>query len=206
MASRSINIDEAVQSAKAALDHANKSFSRTASKPEEKESPVIAPKIAPKSDLGSSLKWRAEQGKEAGKVLGQFKDGGKVPKTGKYKLHKGETVLTAKEGNEMSKKHEMGMSAMAGLGSNKKSKKKTHMHIEPTDNDGYITKQHSEGGENPSEPDHAVHAHSNLDALVKHVKSTYGAANTSDEEKESDESTPAPSPMAPGAPAGPVSA
>lgn len=47
------------------------------------------------SDVKSGLEWRAKQVKE----IGQMKEGGKVPKTGLYKMHKGEDVVTADKSN-----------------------------------------------------------------------------------------------------------
>jgi SLT domain-containing protein len=47
------------------------------------------------SDVGSGLRWRAEQVKN----IGEMKKGGTIPKTGSYKMHKGEEVVTADKSN-----------------------------------------------------------------------------------------------------------
>lgn len=81
-----------------------------------------------------------------------LKKGGKVPETGPYLLHKGEQVTPANKVKEMadkktaSKKPEAKKtdSAMDGLGKPSaaapRAKKSIHMHIEPTDNKGFIVK------------------------------------------------------------------
>lgn len=143
------------------------------------------------SDIASGLKWNAEQSRAAGSTLGQFKDGGKVPKTGKYKLHKGETVLTADEGKDIMKKSDMGMSAMAGLGSKKSKKKKMRMSIESSDNDGYITRHHAEGDEKEPMSKEETHVHPNMDALMKHVKDTMGGDEPESAGEEAAEQAPA---------------
>lgn len=47
------------------------------------------------SDVGTGIKYRLEQQKS----LGSMKKGGTIPKTGSYKMHKGEEVVTADKSN-----------------------------------------------------------------------------------------------------------
>lgn len=165
-----INIDDAVKNAKGALATANKKFpspapapTAPAAKPAAASSMPSIPMQTKKDaeDIKGGLKWRADQTKSNSDVLGQFKDGGKVPKTGNYKLHEGEKVLTKDEVDN-------GMSAMAD-----KAKPKVKLHIEPSDNDGFITQQHPATGPQ-NDDDKKVHVHPDLDHLVDHIKATYG--------------------------------
>lgn len=50
-----------------------------------------------KDDQGTGLGGARKQGMESAKILGSKKRGGKIKKTGKYRLHKGERVLTKKQ-------------------------------------------------------------------------------------------------------------
>jgi hypothetical protein len=50
-----------------------------------------------KDRIAESMAREANMNPRAGDLLGGFKKGGKVKKTGPYKLHKGERVLTARQ-------------------------------------------------------------------------------------------------------------
>jgi hypothetical protein len=182
--------DDALQGAKAALATAKAKFPTAPAAPAAPVKPKMAAPAAPKGDdTAGGLAWRAQQIKENPTVLGQFKDGGKVPKTGVYKLHKDETVLTADEGKAIAKKKDkdsgMGMATMA-LGMKKSPGGKTRMHIESSDNDGFITKSHSEDADGKGDGREQVHVHPSLDHLVDHVKKTYGAAPDNEPNEESE--------------------
>ena len=171
-----------LNAAKATLADANKKFPSPApaAAPVSTKAAGIMPRPASPTSglgdggaqLGKELKAKQDNVNAVAPVIGQFKDGGKVKKTGNYKLHEGETVLTAEQGKKKAAKAENGMEAMAAKA--KSGKSKHRMHIESTDNDGYITKHSSEDGEGKSDGREQVHVHPDMDALVNHVKSTFG--------------------------------
>jgi hypothetical protein len=63
----------------------------------QKASPAPKPKPNPATQYGSRPGEKRIDTSEMTKPLGSFKKGGKVKKTGVYKLHKGERVLNAKQ-------------------------------------------------------------------------------------------------------------
>jgi hypothetical protein len=93
-----------------------------------------------------------------------------------------EKPISATAGNALANKAKAKLgTATKGLGAKRKHKK-IHMSIEPTDNDGYITKQHSEGGEKPMDPSQdsdrpQTHAHPDLKALLAHIQGQYGGGD-----------------------------
>lgn len=166
-------VSKALESAKSALAGAKK-FTASAgdsdpSKFAPKPAPVAKPTPKPKpetglakdaSDVGSGLRWRAEQVKS----LGSFKKGGTVPKTGVYKLHEGEQVIPS----------EIMDKATSALGGPKKSKKKLHMNIKPTDDDRFHVVHTYSGGEKTDMPtENTEHAPSSLKELLAHVEKHY---------------------------------
>jgi len=103
-------------------------------------------------------------------LLGDYKHGTKnVPKTGAYKLEKGEAVVPAKE-NTMKKRMEAaGKKAMSKLGGKKAAHKKAAMRIQQTDNAGYHVQHDAVDGGEPQS-----HAFENLKGLMSHVQNHYG--------------------------------
>jgi hypothetical protein len=106
--------------------------------------------------------------KSAGNPLGSFKQGGTVPKTGVYKLHKDEKVIPAKSTGMKD------MMSMAGnaLAHKKDGKKKVHLHIKPSDNDGYSIEQTEHMDGTPGMPTH--HVYPDTEGVMEHVGRTYG--------------------------------
>ena len=98
--------------------------------------------------------------------------GGMVPKTGPYQLKKGEKVIPANKVKTMASKMD---AATKGLGAPDKParvKKTTHMHIEPTDNKGFIVKhvEHENGMPNGKTKHHVFTKAKDMHA---HVAKTY---------------------------------
>lgn len=109
-------------------------------------------------------------------LMGSFKKGGVVPKTGPYKLHKGEKVIPAKKENEMKKK--VTDAATAGLaGKPEKAtrpKKTTHTNIEPTDNKGFIV-NHEEHENGMPTGKKKRHVFTKASDMHKHIVKMYPA-------------------------------
>lgn len=71
---------------------------------ESKSSSTSAPKTAAQKTIESGAKKVGSVIKSgAQKVIGSFKDGGTVPKTGIYKLHEREEIVPAKRASEYRK-------------------------------------------------------------------------------------------------------
>ena len=150
-----------------------------------------------------------------------LKYGGKVPKTGPYLLHKGEQVTPANKENKMadkktaSKKPEAKKtdSAMDGLGkpsgeAKARVKKAIHMHIEPTDNKGFIVKHVNHENGMPTGKTKS-HVFNKASEMHKHVAKTFPApaaelaadAGGAAGAPPAPGGAPAPAPVAPPAPA-----
>lgn len=77
-----------------------------------------------------------------------------------------------------------------------KMKKMIHLHIRPTDNEGYVV-DHEEMGQEPNK--RTTHAFEKIDGMLDHVKSSYGKEGSEWENKRSDkEAQPEGKPMAGG--------
>lgn len=173
------DIDNKLAAAKAALGSA-RSFTKSAGDTEPSKavaSPAkpaaAAPAAKPSSgisreagDAGAGIKARMENESAA---LGSMKKGGKIPKTGLYKMHQGEDVVKADKSNldEVMKRATDGLGAAAD-----RVKSKLSMRIEPTDDSRFIVDHEYRGGKEPM-PKSERHAPGNLDELVAHVKKHY---------------------------------
>lgn len=117
----------------------------------------------------TALKGKMQQTQE---IMGSMKKGGTVPKTGPYKLHKGEKVIPADKVKTMASKM---ADATKGLGAPDKApraKKAIHMHIEPTDNKGFIVHHHEqENGLPTGKVKH--HVFTKAGDMHKHVAKTF---------------------------------
>lgn len=172
-----------------------KSTSSFAPKAQPKAAPAPAKPAKPQSqldkdvsDVGSGLRWRAEQAKAVAPTLGGFKDGGTVPKTGKYLLHKNEQVIPAEKAKQMDTKVMDAASQALGKSSPSKPtmKAKLHMRITPTDNGAYIMDhEHRGGSEGESKPP-AQHVAMDVKSLLKHVGDHYGAKASDWEQERTD--------------------
>ena len=82
-------------------------------------------KVSNETTEEGQKQYRDSNMKEAAKVLGSYKKGGKVDKTGAYELHAGEAVLPKdkKKAGEIAKDH-LGTGVMDGLRSLAKEKEK----------------------------------------------------------------------------------
>ncbi len=192
------NNDDVLKGAKAALaraDQFTKSVeSQAPSRPAPKAAPApAAAKPAPSTglskeaeDVGSGLKWRAEQVK----TLGSFKKGGVVPKTGNYKLHKDEKVIPAEKAKQMDSKMMDAASSALGKSSPSKPtmKAKLHMRITPTDNGTYVVDHEHRGGSEGEMKPPAQHGVMDVKSLLKHVGDHYGAKASDWEQERSDAS------------------
>lgn len=136
------------------------------------------------SDVASGLKWRGEQTK----ALGSFKKGGTVPKTGNYKLHEGEKVLTKEKAKQMDTKMMDAASSALGKSSPSKPtmKAKLHMRITPTDNGTYVVDHEHRGGSEGEMKPPAQHGVMDVKSLLKHVGDHYGAKASDWEQERSD--------------------
>lgn len=119
-------------------------------------------------------------------ILGSYKKGGTVPKTGAYILHKDEKVIPAKKANNMKKEME---TAAMGLGQQQKPvrvKKTIHMTIEPTDNKGFTVanQEHHDGMPTGKSKKHAF---SNAHDMHQHVMKTYPAPAAPEKETKAEE-------------------
>jgi hypothetical protein len=113
-------------------------------------------------------------------LLGSYKKGTKsVPKTGVYKLHKGEAVIPAKENKEKESPAEKDMKkrmkdiakkALSKLGGEKKPRKKPKMHITPADNEGYHVQHDMQEGMEGT----GMHVYPDLKGLIGHIQKHYG--------------------------------
>jgi len=110
-------------------------------------------------DVAQGIKARGEQVK----VLGSMKKGGKIAKTGVYRMHKGEEVVKSDKSNLQ----EVMDRATKGLAGNKS---KLHMSIEPTDDGRFVVDHEHRGGSDPM-PSRQRHAPADLKELVEHIKS-----------------------------------
>jgi hypothetical protein len=175
------DINKALANAKAALGSARSFTASVGDSEPSKVSPkpaAAAPAPAPKpasglmkeaNDTGQGIKSSMENKAAAMKSLGSMKKGGKIPKTGMYKMHEGEDVVKSDKSNldEVLKRATDGLGAAAD-----KVKSKLHMRIEPTDDNKFIVDHEHRGGMEPM-PKSERHAPGNLDELVDHIKKHY---------------------------------
>jgi|GEM_PF-2647828 len=102
-------------------------------------------------------------------LLGDYKKGTKnVPKTGAYKLHKGEAVVPADENKMKERMDGAAKKAMSKLGGKKKAKK-AHLRIQQADNGGFHVQHDGMEGAEP-----ASHVFADLKGLLGHVQGHYG--------------------------------
>jgi len=188
--------------AKKALANANKFTSSAEGKSTSSFAPKSspAPKASPApakpqsqmdkdvSDVASGLKWRAQQAKAVSPTLGGFKDGGTVPKTGKYLLHKDEKVIPAEKAKQMDTKVMDAASQALGKASPSKPtmKAKLHMRITPTDNGGFVMDHEHRGGSEGEMKPPAQHVAMTVKDLLRHVGDHYGAKASDWEQERSD--------------------
>ena len=152
-----------------------------------------------KTAQATALKGNQLQRRE---IMGSMKKGGRIPKTGLYKMHKDEKVIPADKAKAMKKKEmDKATDGLASAPKAKRSKKEIHMTIKPTSNKGFIVEhtEHSDGMPSKSKS----HAFAHAAEMHKHVAKIYPAKAMPAQE-------PAPEPMeaaAPAAsPAGPMGA
>jgi hypothetical protein len=182
-------VKSALAGAKSTLAKAN-DFTRSS---EGKNPGMFAPKAAPKAapvpapapkssetglseeahSAGEGIKARMENENAARKVLGSFKKGGKVKKTGLYKLHEGEEVMSK---DDVKKKNEekVGHRAASVLGGKgKKGRKGPRIHLSQLSS-GHIVAEHQPepGAQDPTaEPE--KHAFNDVDELTEHLREHY---------------------------------
>jgi hypothetical protein len=109
-------ISKKVSAAKTALAHANQMFPSPAPAPAAPPAPMAAPSAPqqmPNPSLADELGAKFGMMKKAGQALGTFKKGGKVPMTGKYILHKGETVVPTRKSVQKSRESKSGARILA---------------------------------------------------------------------------------------------
>lgn len=111
----------------------------------------------------------------APRIMGTFKEGGDVPKTGHYKLHEGEKVITKNQKDQMS--HAFGL-AQSHLAHEKAPepehkmprKKIKHVVVSKSHNNGYLmTHKHHPPHEHPSEQHDETHVAANKEEMMKHM-------------------------------------
>lgn len=135
------------------------------------------------SDVAGGLKWKGEQAK----ALGSFKEGGVVPKTGNYKLHKDEKVIPAEKAKMDPKVMDAASSALGKSSPSKPTMKaKLHMRITPTDNGAYVIDHEHRGGSEGEMKAPAQHAAMDVKSLLKHVGDHYGAQASDWEQERTD--------------------
>lgn len=122
---------------------------------------------------------------EMTKPLGSFKDGGTVPKTGVYKLHKGEHVVTPQDHGKMMHHMALASSVLAHDEPPKDAepKKEVHeLHIKKGANGGFIVKHiHKMPHLHPDEE----HVASHMDEMHDHLEEHMGEPDEGEEEMES---------------------
>lgn len=97
------------------------------------------------AEQGASIESNRQNREAVKDVLGSFKKGGTVKKTGNYKLHEGEEVVPADKAdkvNELMKKAEGALTKKEKDRGSKKHKFK-HTHIEHHSHDGSHTVRHA---------------------------------------------------------------
>jgi hypothetical protein len=131
------------------------------------------------------------------KALGSMEEGGKVKKTGYYKLHKDEKVTPAGE-NKMAKKSEHAAGALGkdkkGKKDSKKDKKKNvhRIHVRRSANGGYIAEnEHApvdgQEGQIGQTPPSEEHTYPDLAGLQGHIAEHMGPEEQEEQQEPSEE-------------------
>lgn len=130
-------------------------------------------------DIKKEMENRTSLHKKAATIIPSYKSGGKVKETGLALVHKGETVIPAKEKDMDEKPKSRAAKAMSSgdkkadhkKKSDKKKKRKVHrMELRHAANGGYIATHHykSDGGPEPM-PEPEDHALMDIDQLHSHM-------------------------------------
>ena len=180
----------ATEDQKAALTTTRGKQAAQITDPDEKKA-YIKDSAGVDKDYDATAQATSVKGNELQKraVMGSMKKGGMVPKTGPYKLHKGEKVIPKDKVKEMANKMEKATEGLGGSPDKKMRVKKTvHMTIEPTDNKGFIVK-HEEHHDGVPSGKRKHHVFSKTSDMYKHVMKTYPAPAA---EATPDQAAPAP--------------
>lgn len=124
-------------------------------------------------DTGAGVARNLQMKKD---VLGSFKKGGTVKKTGVYKLHKDEQVIPAEKSQGLDKS--LMDKATEALG--KKNQDRLHMNIEPTDDGRFVVEHHYPNRMEPGK-NRERHAPGSVPELLAHVAKHYAAPSAADD-------------------------
>jgi hypothetical protein len=174
-------------------------------KPVLNAEPVMKDKIAPKAQYGDRGREKRIDVSGMTKTLGSYAKGtDSVPKTGVYKLHKGEAVIP-KDKNTM--KTDKMKAALSDEDKSKPKKAIKHIETRKTHDGKFVhTHKHHHPEQHPDEE----HVSNNMDELKKHMEAHMGGEPDGDEAAGAAPAAPAqmtaqapPMPAAPAAGAGP---
>jgi hypothetical protein len=147
--------------------------------PVRDNSPSMKDKIAPKARYGARHGEQRIETAPMTKPLGSFEKGtDSVPKTGVYKLHKGEAVIP-KDKNPMKQVDKAMASSKDMMGDDKKPKKAIkHIETRKTHDGKFV---HTHKHHHPDVHKDEEHVSNNMDELKKHMDAHMGGEPDGDE-------------------------
>jgi hypothetical protein len=133
--------------------------------------PIIA-RPQPMSAFGTKTGGSSPRGVGGPRMMGSFKKGGKIKKTGLYRVHKGEVIVPSGKTVDDVLREYRERTAAEALG---KKFDPPHKIIVDQNDDGSfsITHQYRQTGDEPAKKDRKFSAR-NKNALSRHVKQVYG--------------------------------